>query len=411
MATTRPQGHTGRLQRFRQPGEGEREAGSSREDGRNLSLLGGGVLAMLGLMRGSFSGLGLAALGGSMLYRGATGRRLFEVIRDKMTGGGAGQDQEAGRGIDVEAYKTINKSPEELYRFWRNFENFPRFMYYLESVRSLDDKRSHWVARGPFGSRVEWEAETVEDRPNELIRWRSLPGSLVHTTGSVQFRPAPGDRGTEVKVNLRYHPPGGAVAAGVAWLLGQSPQQEVREALRRCKQLLETGEIPTTEGQPSGRGRDIWQQTGFMILENRFARGLGWFSIGLGLTEFLVPGRLGRAIGVDDHETKLRMFGIREITSGLGILTQRQRPAGWVWSRVAGDAMDLNFLFKQLDCDRSEKARVALAIAAVAGVTVLDLLCSMELTRDPHELTGHVPGNGAGAFRQPERARTMVENR
>ena len=138
---------------------------------------------------------------------------------------------------------TIDRPAEELYKFWHNFENLPRFMNNLESVRVTGDKRSHWVAKGPLGSSVEWDAEIVEDSPNELIAWRSLEGSDVENSGSVRFVPAPGGRGTEVQVEIVYNPPGGMLGAGVAKIFGAAPEQEIKGDLYRFKQVMETGEV------------------------------------------------------------------------------------------------------------------------------------------------------------------------
>jgi uncharacterized membrane protein len=166
------------------------------------------------------------------------------------------------RAIDDDGDKTsvrvhkaiiINRPAEELYAFWRKFENLPRFMLHLESVDTTSPERSHWVAKGPLGARVQWDAEVVEDRRGELIAWRSLPGADVDNTGTVRFEPAVGGRGTIVRVALEYKPPGGVVGAKVAKLLGESPEKQIPDDLRRFKQLMETGEIPTTEGQPAGR--------------------------------------------------------------------------------------------------------------------------------------------------------------
>ena len=150
---------------------------------------------------------------------------------------------------------TINKSPEELYRFWRDFENLPRFMGHLESVKVLDEKRSHWIVKAPMGQSVAWQAEIIEDRPNELIRWRSLPGADVDNAGSVAFQRATGNRGAIVTVELEYEPPGGVFGATIAKLLGQAPEKQVPVDLRRLRQVLETGVVQSTEGQPAGRAR------------------------------------------------------------------------------------------------------------------------------------------------------------
>jgi len=147
----------------------------------------------------------------------------------------------------------INCSPDQVYRFWRNFENLPRFMSNLESVKTIGDRRSHWVAIGPAGKRIEWDAEIVEEQENRHIAWRSLEGADVENSGSVRFEGAPGGRGTFLKVQIQYSPPGGALGASFAKLFGRAPGQLVHEDLHRLKQIIETGEIITTEGQPAGR--------------------------------------------------------------------------------------------------------------------------------------------------------------
>src|SRR5262245_2430912 len=173
----------------------------------------------------------------------------------------------AGGAVRVAHAVTINRSLEELYRFWRNFNNLPRFMKHLESVdvsvamgqtegesgRMTGDKLSHWVANGPVGTRVEWDAEIIVDRPNEMIAWRSLEGAVVDHMGSVRFERAPGKRGTIVRVRLQYSPPAGVIGANIAKLLGDDPDWQVKDDLHRFKQIMEAGDVITTEGQPSGR--------------------------------------------------------------------------------------------------------------------------------------------------------------
>ena len=138
---------------------------------------------------------------------------------------------------------TINKSPEECYAFWRNFENLPQFMRHLESVTVTNDRLSHWKAKAPAGASVEWDAETVEDRPNELISWRSTEDADVYNAGTVRFERAPGGRGTEVRVDLEYKPPLGKLGSKVAMLFREEPGQQVMDDLRHFKQVMETGEI------------------------------------------------------------------------------------------------------------------------------------------------------------------------
>jgi len=219
-----------------------------------LSAVGGGVLALLGLSRRSLGGLALAAVGGSLVYRGVTGHcSMYQALGvNTADQPGPATSVRAGHGVKVEQAMTINKPAADLYRFWRTFENLGRFMSHLESVTTQGGNRSHWVARGPMGARVEWDAEVHNERENELIAWRSLDGSEVDTAGSVHFRQLPNDRGTEVRVVLKYDPPAGKLGAAVAWLFGQSAEQQVREDLRRFKQVMEAGEVPTTAGQPRG---------------------------------------------------------------------------------------------------------------------------------------------------------------
>lgn len=158
-------------------------------------------------------------------------------------GTGRTSDGAHHHGVQVTRSITVNRPAEEVYAFWRDVANLPRFMRHLQSVRTLDARRSHWVAHAPAGMTVEWDAEIVEDRPGELIAWRSLPGADVDNTGSVSFRRAPGDRGTEVTVELAYSPPGGLVSSKLAKLFHEEPGQQVFDDLRAFKQVLETGEV------------------------------------------------------------------------------------------------------------------------------------------------------------------------
>jgi uncharacterized membrane protein len=154
-----------------------------------------------------------------------------------------GSPTSAGRLSPSTQTIVVNREPEDVYQFWLRFDQFPRFMHHLQQVSVRKDGTSHWQAYGPGGQVWEWDAEIVENRPNELITWRSRPGGDVTNEGSVRFERAPGGRGTLVRVNLRYAPPVGMVGAAVATLLGREPGWEVREDLRRFKQVIETGEV------------------------------------------------------------------------------------------------------------------------------------------------------------------------
>ena len=169
------------------------------------------------------------------------------------------EQETGGEDKAVQFTKTIiiERSPEDLYGFWRNMENLPRIMRHVQEVRVLDDRRSHWVVRTPTGATAEWDAEITEDEPNRRLAWRSLPGAQVDNAGEVRFEPAPGGRGTLVTAEIQYRPPAGAVGATIARLLGSSPERLAGEDLRVFKQLMETGEIATTEGQPAGRSSSL----------------------------------------------------------------------------------------------------------------------------------------------------------
>ncbi|HEV7860012.1 MAG TPA: SRPBCC family protein [Pyrinomonadaceae bacterium] len=142
----------------------------------------------------------------------------------------------------------INRAPAELYAFWRELGNLPRIMNHLESVNETDATRSHWVAKAPAGTTVEWDAEITEEREGEFIAWRSIEGSEVDNYGSVSFERATGGRGTIVNVEMEYTPPGGVLGATVAKLFGEEPGQQAQEALRCFKQVMELGEVVVSEG-------------------------------------------------------------------------------------------------------------------------------------------------------------------
>ncbi len=221
------------------------------------SLLTGGALVLAGLSQRSLRGTLLAIAGGGLAYHGATAEKTLqnkvteaaEKVTEKVT-----EATGLNKPIRVEKTLTIqNKSPEELYSFWRNFENLPSFMKHLKSVTILDATRSHWIANAPLDSSIEWDTEILTDQENQLIAWTSLEGSQVDNSGFVRFKPAPESRGTEVKVVLEYSPPGGGLSAAIAKVFGEAPEQQIGDDLRRFKMLMEAGEIATTEGQSFGK--------------------------------------------------------------------------------------------------------------------------------------------------------------
>lgn len=221
---------------------------------RFLYGLTGGALLALGIRRGSFLGGSVAVVGADLLTRGATGHHIHEALG--VVNGRAGR-RGASRiphqlGVQIQKSILVTASPEKAYEFVRNFENLPRFMNHLKNVYATSDNRSHWVVSGPAGAHVEWDAEIINDIPGQLIAWRSVNNPDVDSAGSVKFEKAPQDRGTIIRVHLQYLPPAGSLGAVIAKLFGEEPEQQLTSDLRRLKQILETGEIASTEGQPVG---------------------------------------------------------------------------------------------------------------------------------------------------------------
>ena len=199
-----------------------------------------------GFSRRDARGACLAAAATPLVYRGLVGRWPFENV-DQDTRTALGR----GRGIHVREAVRLEKPVHEVYAFWRQLENLPHVFTHLEQVTELGDGRSHWIARGPVGLGVEWDAEIINDVENKVIGWRSLPESDVITAGAVNFSPTRGGRGTQVSVHLQYAPPAGRAGAFFATVFGSEPSQTVRADLRRLKHVLEAGEIPrTSTGEP-----------------------------------------------------------------------------------------------------------------------------------------------------------------
>jgi uncharacterized membrane protein len=217
---------------------------TSLADAEDWLALGAGTLLLLvGTSRRSAIGACLAVSSAPLLYRGLTGR-WPDVLNgylqpDSTTTALGGQG-----GVHVRESVRLEVPVAEVYGFWRRLENLPRFMTHLNQVTETLDGRSHWVAAGPAGLTVEWDAEVINEIENKLLAWRSVPGSDVVMAGSVNFEPARGGRSTQVSVHLQYAPPAGKAGALVASLFGREPSQTVREDLRQFKQLLEAGEMP-----------------------------------------------------------------------------------------------------------------------------------------------------------------------
>lgn len=206
-----------------------------------LALGAGGFLLLVGASRRSIAGACLALSSAPLLYRGITGRWpnfLNGVQSDDTRAALSGE-----RGVHVRESIRLECPVNDVYRYWRRLGNLPQFMAHLDRVTETSDSESHWVARGPAGLAVEWDAEIINELENKLIGWRSVPGSDIVTAGSVNFDAVRGGRVCQVSVHLQYAPPAGKAGAFLASLFGREPSQTIREDLRRFKQLLEAGEI------------------------------------------------------------------------------------------------------------------------------------------------------------------------
>ena len=227
------------------------------ESERMLSLGGGSLLALFGLHEGSASGLALALAGGALIYRGLSGHcHLYDAL-DVSTAKprGAATSVPSHRGQKSVHTVIIRRAPSVLYRFWRDFENLPKVMRHLESVKSVGENRWRWTAKTALGMSISWDAEIINDRENELIAWRSLDGSDVDSAGSVHFLPTSGGRATQLQVSLKYDLPAGAVGAAIGGGLGIAPEQEIEEDLQQLKQLMESGQRATRRRSPGASRR------------------------------------------------------------------------------------------------------------------------------------------------------------
>ena len=188
-------------------------------------------------------------LGGSLIYRGVTGhcQAYCALNIDTSDKHQAGPTEHIHQGRLAKHSVTVDRPAGELYAFWRDVENAPKFMNHIESAKRTGEKTSHWVARGPLGTKFTWDSEIIADEPGRLIAWKSLPGGAIDQAGSVRFEEAVGEPGTVVTVELNYEPPAGAIGLAAAKLIGEDPDRHTRENLHHFKQLMETGVVPATE--------------------------------------------------------------------------------------------------------------------------------------------------------------------
>jgi uncharacterized membrane protein len=210
---------------------------------RAASTVGGAALALYGLSRFSLGGLALAAIGGMLAYRGLSGHCDVYQALDIDRGPTSTGVVEGNLGVKIEKSVTVNAPPERVHAFWRNFENLPKIMSHLDRVKVLSDTRSRWVVKAPVGMKVEWEAEIINDKPNELIAWRSTGNPLVDHAGSVHFERTPDGAGTIVRVSLQYDPPGGQFGHAVAALFNEDAGAQIEHDLQEFKKAFEEGRL------------------------------------------------------------------------------------------------------------------------------------------------------------------------
>lgn len=240
------------------PDRSQRRTDTSRWR-RLAAVVLGGALLVRGVRRRSFGGLLGAVAGGWLLYRGLGRpdvRSRVEQLgpsREEATDGSqTGTPNEA---LDVERSITVERSADELYESWRDPETHERMWAHFADVTQTAEDQQHWAVGGPMDVTVEWDAEVTEETPGEYLHWESLPGATVPNEGSVRFTPRPDRDETEVTLRVQFDPPGGSLSSAAAGRLDVVPETVAGQALQRFKALVETGEIPTLEGNPSARGR------------------------------------------------------------------------------------------------------------------------------------------------------------
>ncbi len=249
--------HLGTSQHFHptlnRPGKRRRIANMGMIDRSLAGVLGAGLIGV-GITKRTLPGM-IASIagGGVLLAMGASGYcPFYHALKiDNAREGTAQPSDYYEEGVHVVVSYLIAKEPRELFEFWRNFENLPKFMNHLKLVTCKGRTRSHWVARGPAGMDLEWDAEIINEEPNRLISWRTVGEADVDSAGTVLFVPAADGQGTRVHVNLDYIPPAGRVGQAIAKIFGEDPAQLIREDLRRFKEIMESGEassLPQSTG-------------------------------------------------------------------------------------------------------------------------------------------------------------------
>jgi uncharacterized membrane protein len=215
------------------------------ETERAFSLAAGVGLGFAGLAHGGLKGLALTAIGTGFVWRGYTGHcQAYKMLGINNAERHPATAVPARQGVKLDKTIIIERPAADLYRFWRRLENLPQVMRHLKNVRSIDSQHSRWVAEGAFGKDLEWDAEIINEREDEMIAWASQPNGDVETAGSVHFRPLQNGHGTELVVSLKYNPPAGKMGAHLATLLGEGLEEKLTEDLATFKQVMETGMAP-----------------------------------------------------------------------------------------------------------------------------------------------------------------------
>jgi uncharacterized membrane protein len=248
-------GSTGQQASPSRPATASSNDGSFQQTNQVMLLTFGGAMLAGGLQQRSLGGTMVALAGGTLIYRIIKDNPQFGQMFSFATTQQSGAPANAP---ELEQIITIDASADEIYRRWLEPTTLPQIMAHIATVTVVDDERFHWALKTPFGEALEWDSRVVETRPGEFIRWESLPGAQLPSTGQVRFRPAPGNRGTEVALQVRFDPPAGVFGDTAIKFFNVLPKALIANALRRLKSLIETGEIPTTRGQPAARnsGRD-----------------------------------------------------------------------------------------------------------------------------------------------------------
>jgi len=218
---------------------------------RWVSGVGGASVLWYGLRRHDLSRWPLALLGAGLVYQGVSGNNLLDYLPGAQEMPLIGQMTSAPTQLRIRKSITVDNQPEYLYSYWRNLENLPTFMTHVKSVQDLGNGRSHWVVQVLNNMELEWDAQIIQDRPNEMIAWETLPEATLQNRGYVKFIPT--SKGTEVSVSLEYDPPGAALGRFAGGAVKFIAEEQIKEEIRNFKRLMETGDLPTTEGQPAAR--------------------------------------------------------------------------------------------------------------------------------------------------------------